>query len=173
MGLILQKEKTMTLIRYNTPSYSAPRRVDFLSQVNKELDQILNEVFNGHYFTNKKNTGYPRMDAIKSKDALICQFTVPGVKLEDINVDLAEDENGRLMSISGKLSEEYSNFDENSYQIKELSKQEFRRIIRLPEDISKEEPLAVLRNGILTLTFKLLKTEVQEPEIKKVKIIEG
>lgn len=163
----------MTLIRYNTPSNIAPRRVDFLSQVNKELDQILNEVFNGHYFTNKKTSGYPRMDAIKSKDSLICQFTVPGVKLEDICVNITEDDQSRLLSISGKLSEEYSNFDENSYQIRELSKQEFRRVIRLPDEVSKSEPLAVLRNGILTLTFKLIEHKDPEPEVKTVKVLEG
>jgi len=33
--------------------------------------------------------------------------------------------------------------------------------------------LAVLRNGILTLTFGIVKIEEQAPEAKKIKILQG
>ena len=163
----------MTIVRYNPSSYLAPRRVDLLSQVNKELDQIFNEVFNGHYFAGKKSKGYPLMDAIRQDNALILQFTVPGVNLEDINLDIQDDESGKMLSISGKLSSEYTDFDDNQYQIRELSRQEFRRVIRLPDDVADSEPLAVLKNGVLTLTFQLVKIEEQVPESKKIKILQG
>lgn len=163
----------MTIVRYNPSSYLAPKRVDLLSQVNKELDQIFNEVFNGHYFAGKKSKGYPLMDAIRQDNALILQFTVPGVSLEDIGLDIQDDESGKMLSISGKLSSEYADFDDNQYQIRELSRQEFRRVIRLPDDVSDSEPLAVLKNGVLTLTFQLVKIEEQEPESKKIKILQG
>lgn len=163
----------MTIVRYNPSSYLAPKRVDLLSQVNKELDQIFNEVFNGHYFAGKKSKGYPLMDAIRQENALILQFTVPGVNLEDIDLDIQDDESGKMLSISGKLSSEYADFDDNQYQIRELSRQEFRRVIRLPDDVSDSEPLAVLKNGVLTLTFQLVKIEEQEPESKKIKILQG
>lgn len=163
----------MTIVRYNPSSHLAPKRVDLLSQVNKELDQIFNEVFNGHYFSGKKSKGYPLMDAIRQENALILQFTVPGVNLEDIDLDIQDDESGKMLSISGKLSSEYADFDDNQYQIRELSRQEFRRVIRLPDDVSDSEPLAVLKNGVLTLTFQLVKIEEQEPESKKIKILQG
>ena len=163
----------MTIVRYNPSSYLAPKRVDLLSQVNKELDQIFNEVFNGHYFAGKKSKGYPLMDAIRQENALILQFTVPGVSLEDIGLDIQDDESGKMLSISGKLSSEYTDFDDNQYQIRELSRQEFRRVIRLPDDVSDSEPLAVLKNGVLTLTFQLVKIEEQAPESKKIKILQG
>lgn len=163
----------MTIVRYNPSSYLAPKRVDLLSQVNKELDQIFNQVFNGHYFADKKSKGYPLMDAIRQDNALILQFTVPGVNLEDIELDVQDDESGKMLSISGKLSSEYTDFDDNQYQIRELSRQEFRRVIRLPDDVSDSEPLAVLKNGVLTLTFQLVKIEEQAPESKKIKILQG
>lgn len=163
----------MTIVRYNPSTRLAPRRVDLLSQVNKELDQIFNQVFNGHYFADKKSKGYPLMDVIRKEDSLICQFTVPGVQLEDILLDITDEESGRYLSICGKLSPEYSDFDSNEYQIKELSSQEFRRVLRLPDDVSKEEPLAVLRNGILTLTFVLITVPQNEPESQKIKILQG
>lgn len=163
----------MNIVRYNPSTRLAPRRVDLLSQVNKELDQIFNQVFNGHYFADKKTKGYPLMDVIRKDDSLICQFTVPGVQLEDIALDITDEESGKYLSISGKLSSEYSDFSSDEYQIKELSSQEFRRVLRLPDDVSDEEPLAVLRNGILTLTFGLVKAVNNAPEAKKIKILQG
>ena len=163
----------MTIVRYNPSTRLAPRRVDLLSQVNKELDQIFNQVFNGHYFADKKTKGYPLMDVIRKDDSLICQFTVPGVQLEDISLDITDEESGKYLSISGKLSSEYADFSSDEYQIKELSSQEFRRVLRLPDDVSDEEPLAVLRNGILTLTFGLIKAVDNAPESKKIKILQG
>jgi HSP20 family molecular chaperone IbpA len=150
-----------------------PKRVDLFSEVNKELDHIFNEMFNGQYFANKKSKGYPLVDVIRQNHSLILQFTVPGVKLEDINVNISDTEEGKILEVSGKLSEEYRSFGDENYHIRELSSQDFRRIIRLPDDIENNEPLAVLRNGILTLTFEIIKSQESTPQVKPVKIIQG
>lgn len=150
-----------------------PKRVDLFSEVNKELDHIFNEMFNGQYFANKKSKGYPLVDVIRHDNSLILQFTVPGVKLEDISVNISDEEEGKILEVSGKLSEEYRSFGDENYQIRELSSQEFRRVIRLPDDTENNEPLAVLRNGILTLTFSLVKPQEQVSQTKQVKIIQG
>lgn len=150
-----------------------PKRVDLFSEVNKELDHIFNEMFNGQYFANKKSKGYPLVDVINQENSLILQFTVPGVKLEDIFVSISDTEDGKILEVSGRLSEEYRSFGDEKYHIRELSSQEFRRVIRLPDDLENNEPLAVLRNGILTLTFQITKAQEQTPQIKPVKIIQG
>ena len=165
---------TFTISNRHIAPILKPKRVDLFSEVNKELDHIFNEVFNGQYFSGKKSKGYPLVDVIKQDNSLILQFTVPGVNLEDINVNVSEDDsNGLLLEVSGKLSQEYRSFDDGNYQIRELSSQDFRRLIRLPDDIINAEPLAVLRNGILTLTFELTKPIEQEPKVKNVKVIQG
>ena len=151
-----------------------PKRVDLFSEVNKELDHIFNEVFNGQYFAGKKSKGYPLVDIIRQDNSLILQFTVPGVNLDDINVNVTEDEsNGLLLEVSGKLSDEYKSFKDENYHIRELSSQEFRRVIRLPDDVINSEPLAVLKNGILILTFELSKPVEPETKVRNVKILQG
>ena len=150
-----------------------PKRIDLFSEVNKELDHIFNEMFNGQYFANKKSKGYPLVDVIRQNNSLILQFTVPGVKLEDISVNLSETEDGKILEVSGRLSDEYRSFGDENYHIRELSSQEFRRVIRLPDDLEQGEPLAVLRNGILTLTFQIITTPEQSLQVKLVKIIQG
>lgn len=158
----------MNLINNINKKYLAPRRVDLFSEFGQDLDKVFNEVFGAPFLYGRKSKGYPIMDAVRTEDALVLQYTVPGVKLDDLSVEVSKDEQGRLLSVSGRLSNDYTHQDKN-YQIRELSSQEFRRIIRLPEDVLDEEPEAVLKDGILKLTFKTNSIE-PEPSVTKLKI---
>lgn len=155
--------------------YLAPRRVDLFSEISKELDQAMNNIFGHDFFAglSKKGRGYPLMDAIRTDSNLILQYTVPGVKLDDLIVELSEDEHGKLLTVGGFLHEDYMAKSEQ-YQIKELSGQEFRRIIRLPSDLSDKDPVSTLKDGILTLNFELAKTALTENhKVKRLKINDG
>lgn len=152
--------------------YLAPRRVDLFSEVSKELDHAMNNIFGHDFFAglSKKGRGYPLMDAIRTENNLILQYTVPGVKSDDLSVELSEDNEGKLLTVGGFLHEDYIGKAEN-YQIKELSSQEFRRVVRLPSDLSDKEPITSLKDGILTLTFELIKTKSEiNSKTKKLKI---
>lgn len=144
----------------------APRRVDLFSELSKEFDRVSNEVFGAPFFKGvNKHKGYPLVDAIRDEETLTLQYTVPGVKKDDLNVEIIDDEDGSLLIVNGKLSSDYVHNDEY-YQIKELSKQEFRRIVRLPDDIDSEvKPVTTLSDGILMVDFALKKI-VDEPKNK-------
>lgn len=156
----------MNLIRANV---LAPRRVDLFSEVSRELDHMFNEVFAAPFFAGKKSKGYPLMDAIQGEGALTLQYTVPGVKLEDLDVEVTRDDQGRILTVSGKLSEEYTH-QEDTYAIRELSSREFRRVIRLPEDVTEDEPEATLKDGVLKLAFKTTSQKQELLQTKKLKI---
>ena len=154
--------------------YLAPRRVDLFSEISKELDHAMNNIFGHDFFAglSKKGRGYPLMDAIRTENNLILRYTVPGVKLDDLTVELSEDDQGRLLSVGGFLHEDYMSKPED-YQIKELSQQEFRRVIRLPSDLAKKDPVTTLKDGILTVSFELLQTTPQtDNKTKRLKINE-
>ena len=150
--------------------YLAPRRIDLFNEISKDIDSAFNEIFGSKYFKGiKQHKGYPLMDAVRTKEALILHYTVPGVNKNSISAEITEDELGKLLTVSGQLGENYV-YEENSYQIRELSKQEFRRVIRLPEDVTDEDAKVSLENGILTLTFKLQKQEEIKTKVKKLNI---
>ena len=158
----------MNLITSSRNGSIAPRRVDLFGQLSKEIDSAINEVFGAPFFVNGlKHKGYPLMDAIRSKDKLVLQYTVPGVKKEDLNVEITDENDQKILTVGGFLHEDYCHAS-SDYQIKELSAQEFRRVIRLPDDIVDTEPTVSLKDGILTLTFEL-KTK-EEPKFKTKKI---
>lgn len=147
----------------------APRRVDLFSEVSRELDHMFNEVFAPQFFAGKKGKGYPLLDAIRGNGTLTLQYTVPGVKLDDLDVEVTRDDQGRLLAVSGRLSRDYLHED-GEYHIRELSSKEFRRVVRLPEDVTEDEPEAVLKDGLLRLTFKTSLPEQELVQTKKLKI---
>lgn len=163
------------LLKYNNKinkyDHLAPKRVDLFNEISKEIDHAFNEVFGSKFFTGiKQHKGYPLMDAIRNQNQLILQYTVPGVNKSNIKAEITEDELGKILTVSGQLDNMYIH-EENSYQIRELSKQEFRRVVRLPEDVVDEDPVVILENGILTLTFKLQKLEeANKPKVKQLTI---
>jgi HSP20 family molecular chaperone IbpA len=130
---------------------------------------MFNEVFAPSFFVGKKSRGYPLMDAIRGEGILTLQYTVPGVKQENLDVEIESDDQGRIVTVSGKLSDEYQH-SETDYHIRELSSREFRRVVRLPEDVTEEEPEAILKDGLLRLVFKTAKPEQESPIVKKLKI---
>jgi len=157
----------MHLINYRKNGLT-PRRVDLFSEFGRDLDQVFNEVFGASILNGRKSKGYPLLDVVRSEDSLIIHYTVPGVKLEDLNVEVSKDEQGRLLTVSGKLSSDYT-FKDSDYQIRELSSREFSRLIRLPEDVLEEEPEAILKDGVLKLIFKTVSEVEPEALIRKVK----
>lgn len=158
----------------NSNGYLAPRRVDLFSEISKELDHAMNNIFGHDFFAglSKKGRGYPLMDAIRTEKDLTLRYTVPGVKSEDLTVEITEDDLGRLLTVGGLLHEDYIGKNED-YQIRELSGQEFRRIVRLPSDLNEKDPTTTLKDGILTLTFGLAKTEQPQTKVKRLKVNEG
>jgi HSP20 family protein len=150
-------------------NHLVPRRVDFFSEISRDLDQVWNEVFGSSYLNGKKSRGYPALDALRFDNSLTIQYAVPGVKLEDLTVEVSNDEKGKLLTVIGKLSSEYKH-QEDFYQIRELSSQEFRRSVRLPEDVSDDEPEAILKDGVLRLNFKTLSSKEPEPAVKKIQV---
>jgi HSP20 family molecular chaperone IbpA len=158
---------------YRSNGYLAPRRVDLFSEISKELDHAMNNIFGHDFFAglSKKGKGYPLMDAVRTDKELILRYAVPGVKLDDLIVELSEDEQGRLLTIGGFLHEDYMAKNEQ-YQIRELSSQEFRRVVRLPSDLDDKDPVTILKDGILTLTFTLSSVAQPETKVKRLKINE-
>lgn len=159
----------MHLINYKKSNGLVPRRVDLFSEFSKDLDTVWNEVFGAPFLNGRKSKGYPLLDAVRSDGHLTLQYTVPGVRLEDLSVEVSKDEQGRLLTVSGRLSSDYT-YKEADYQIRELSSQEFRRVIRLPDDVIDEEPEALLKDGVLKLIFKTEKEHEPESNVKKLKI---
>jgi HSP20 family protein len=90
-------------------------------------------------------------------DAYVLSALVPGLKAEDLNIQVLEN----VVSIEG----EYQAAD-TEYLLNELPSGSFRRALRLPTEIQAEKVEAKIADGVLTLN--LPKAESARP--KKINI---
>ena len=152
---------------YGTLRLRPVSRDEVFGPVSRQLDRMLNDVF-GQDFTEgvKNKANFPPLDAYTTKDGnLVVKTTVAGYAPEQINVQILPE---GVLEISGS-SKTNGHKSEDQYHIRELSYGAFKRQLRLPENI-EGEPVAELKDGILTLTFKLQLPEEKKPEIKKIPI---
>ncbi|KAI0776584.1 HSP20-like chaperone [Trametes elegans] len=84
----------------------------------------------------------------KEKNLVTATFELPGLKKEDVNIDV----HNNVLTVSGetKQTEERK---ESGYVVKERRYGKFSRSLPVPEGIKPEEIKASLENGVLTVTF--------------------
>ena len=90
-------------------------------------------------------------------DAYILSALVPGLKADDLNIQVLED----VLRIEGEYK-----LDESEYLMQELPHGSFKRTLRLPTVIDADHVEAKITDGVLTL--KLPKAESARP--KKINI---
>ena len=90
-------------------------------------------------------------------DAYILSALVPGLKADDLNIQVLED----VLRIEGEYK-----LDENEYLLQELPHGIFKRTLRLPTVVDADHVEAKITDGVLTL--KLPKAESARP--KKINI---
>ncbi|KAF9484312.1 small heat shock protein [Pholiota conissans] len=92
----------------------------------------------------------PRMDLHedKEKNLVTATFEFPGVKKEDIQIDV---NNGRL-TVSAETKQS-SDYEEGGYAVRERRFGQFSRTLQLPEGIKEQEINASVDSGVLTVTF--------------------
>jgi HSP20 family protein len=90
-------------------------------------------------------------------DAFTLSALVPGLKAEDLNIQVLEN----VVSIEGEY-----HADDAEYLLSELPRGSFRRELRLPAEIQAEKVKAKITDGVLTLN--LPKAESSRP--KKINI---
>lgn len=100
-------------------------------------------------------------------DAYILFALVPGLKAEDLHIQVLED----IVRIDGefKQSSPVDKADENEYLVRELPIGSFTRTLRLPTAIDAEKVDAQIADGVLTLT--LPKAESARPKKISIKSI--
>jgi len=145
-------------------------RDELFGPLSRQLDRMLNDVF-GQDFTDgvKSKANFPPLDAYTTKDGkLVVKTAVAGYAPEQINIQILPD---GVLEVSGS-SKTDGEKTEDQYHIRELTYGSFKRQLRLPDNI-EGEPVAELKDGVLTLTFKLQLPEEKKPEVKKIPIQKG
>ncbi|KAF3340998.1 class I heat shock protein-like protein [Carex littledalei] len=105
-----------------------------------------------------------RIDWKETPEAHVFKADLPGVKKEEVKVEMEE---GNVLKISGERSREKEEKNERWHRV-ERSSGKFLRRFRLPENVKVDQVNAAMENGVLTVTVP--KEEVKKPEVKAIEI---
>src|SRR5688572_23298426 len=106
--------------------------------------------------------GQLAVDVYETKEKLVVKARTAGVNKHDLDVSIADN----TLSIRGTLSAGTEDDVEN-YFVQECYWGEFSRSLALPVAVKEEEIEAVLKDGVLTVSF----TKVKQDTVKKIQVL--
>lgn len=106
--------------------------------------------------------GQLAVDVYETKEKLVVKARTAGVNKNDLDVSISDNQ----LTIRGTLSSGSEEGVEN-YFLQECYWGEFSRSIALPVPVKEEEIEAVLKDGVLTISFG----KVQQDTVKKIQVL--
>ena len=106
--------------------------------------------------------GQLAVDVYETREKLVVKARTAGVNKNDLDVSIADN----TLSIRGTLSAGNEDDVEN-YFVQECYWGEFSRSIALPVPVKEEEIEAVLKDGVLTISF----AKVKQDTVKKIQVL--
>jgi HSP20 family protein len=135
-----------------------------LVTLRQAMDKLLEDSFvrPSRFLAGFAEAGAPAIDAYQTANEVVVKASVPGVKPEDINIEIT----GDTLTVKGesKVAEEVK---KENYFFQERRYGSFARSLNLPGGIQADKAEAKLENGLLTITVP--KAEEVKPKVIKVK----
>jgi HSP20 family protein len=106
---------------------------------------------------NSQSARFLAVNVRDETDSYVLTALVPGLKADDINIQVIED----VVRIDGQFAE-----DQSKYLLQELPSGSFRRELRMPSPLDANKVEARIADGVLTL--RLPKAESARPKTIKI-----
>jgi HSP20 family protein len=137
----------MTMMRFNPTS---------------PLADLFEDLFGNEQKEKMERRNYecaPSTNILETDKEFKLQMAVPGVKKEDIKIDLEKN----VLNISSEKSAEKGNDESEKYTRREFLYGTFCRSFTLPDTINTDKIAAEVKDGILTVTLP----KMQETKVSK------
>ncbi len=145
------------LQRWDFPRFGGT--LDLFDRLSDEMDRTFGRIFRdmgfagGGLLSRRAARGQgvwaPRIEAFQQGDKFIVRAELPGLKKDDVQVELSDD----ALTIRGERRAEHQEEREGMY-ITEREYGEFYRVIPLPEGVISESAQATFKDGLLEITMQ-------------------
>jgi len=105
--------------------------------------------------TEEEFPGQLAVDVYETDEKLVIKARTAGVNKEDLDVSISDG----ILTISGTLSSG-DDADAINWHIQECYWGEFNRTLALPVSVKEDEVEAVLKDGVLTISFNKIRQEL-------------
>ncbi len=124
-----------------------------LGELASDVNSLVDTLFGSSGTTVENAVGItPRMDIQETDDHFSLSLDLPGIKSEDVHIDLEEDD----LVIRGSRSSAAETDGERYHRVERWFG-EFRRSVRLPRTVDRESIVADYSDGVLTVTLPKVK----------------
>lgn len=106
--------------------------------------------------------GQLAVDVYETKEKLIVKARTAGVNKNDLDVSISDN----TLTVRGTLSSG-DEVEAENYYLQECYWGEFSRSVALPVPVKEDEVEAVLKDGVLTISF----TKVKQDTVKKIQVL--
>lgn len=145
----------------------------YFDSIHQELNNFLRDTLLTNTFANplnikKKSIWRPAIEVKQCKDNYKVKVQLPGIKKEDIEIELDND----FMTITAEIQEEREEKEEAEknarYHTSEFRYGKYQRTISFDQPIKSEEAEAKYKDGVLKITIP--KQNIEETKPKKLEI---
>lgn len=126
---------------------------DAAGQVVGEENAVVVQTDDQNWDEEEAVPGQLAVDVYETGEKLVVKARTAGVNKQDLDVSISDG----ILTISGTLSS--GDDDVEQWHIQECYWGEFSRTIALPVQVKEEEVEAVLKDGVLTISFAKIKQE--------------
>lgn len=130
------------------------------------MPSLINELMNWNNMLGEEHTSSPKMNVTESNADFRVEMCVPGLKKEDLAINL--DNNNNLVIRMVKTEEKKE--DGRKYLRREFGGMQFNQTLVLPENVKKEAITAKVENGILSVILPKLTEDEKEGLMRMIEI---
>lgn len=157
-----ERERTSSSLQ-RWPPFGSP--FELMDRMNDEMDRMFERVFGDVAAPRRswlsrlsgspagRGLGHgiwsPRVEAFQKEDRFIVRAELPGLKREDVNIEVT----GDSITIHGERREEREE-ERDGYYHSEREYGQFHRTIPLPEGAISDSARATFRNGVLEISMQ-------------------
>jgi HSP20 family protein len=136
-----------------------------IAKMQQQMDRLMDNMWNASGAEDldlfPSTSFVPACNVEETESHYLMSFDVPGVKKEDIKVELR----GHTLCVSGERKKEFEQKDKTTYRA-EASYGEFLRSFELAEDVKSDQIEAQYENGVLRVAVP--KTRASKSETIKI-----
>ncbi|MGE3513384.1 MAG: Hsp20/alpha crystallin family protein, partial [Vicinamibacterales bacterium] len=151
------------LQRYMAPEFFSGNPFEIMQRMSDEMDRLFEDLGFGrsrllrsaYGGASPAATWSPRIEAFQDGDRFIVRADLPGVKKDDLDVNLTDD----AITIQGQRQQEQRD-ERQGYYRSERSYGSFYRAIPLPEGVIADSCQANFKDGVLEITMQAPPHEV-------------
>ena len=140
-----------------------------MRKMREEMDKMMGSIFSERKLLPGKNLAEYRQavsDLSESKEKFTAKIELPGIKKEDINVNITDNS----VEIRAKTGKEKEEKKKGSYYY-EKNYSGFYKFMTLPSEIKKDSAKADYKDGILTIEMPKKEAKIEKKESKKLKVL--